>query len=137
MILDFADGSRADDGYRLMQRYIRHAVDSKTEQVVKACGEVFEHEGKIGIRIRHQMQPSFKEGSHSADVAFTKSAIVACSCTCNCADNPCASDAVHVYQIRPHSRWLKKWPNDLARGNTKPRTAGIQCWSGWCTQPNP
>lgn len=81
-ILGFADGSRADDGYRLMQRCVRHAMDSKTEPIVKAQGEVFEHKGELGIRIRHQMQPSFKEGSYKVDVAFTKSALVACSCTC-------------------------------------------------------
>ena len=82
MVIEFAGGSRADDGYRLMQRCIRHAMDSKTEQIIKARGEVVEHNGEIGMRIQHQMQPSFKEGSYSADVVFTKSAIVACSCTC-------------------------------------------------------
>ena len=44
-LLDFANGARADDGYRLMQRCIRHAMDSKTEQIIKARGEIIEHNG--------------------------------------------------------------------------------------------
>ena len=80
--IEFANKSRFDSGYRLLERCVRHAFDSRMPSMSDKCATIIEHDGEIGIKIDFNLPASMKDNVYSAGVAATGSAILCSKCEC-------------------------------------------------------
>lgn len=100
IISKFAEGSRDHGtGHRLKQRCLRHGMDTRTPELAYASGSVITYNGKTGLYIKHRIQASMKQDVYECEVAFTKEAIIANTCTCMC--GCLAQDKVLCVHILP------------------------------------
>jgi hypothetical protein len=85
IIKKFAQGARVRKKViRLWNRSYRHSVDLKSIDIRSCSGQVMEYEGQIGLVLKHVIKASMKSGAYNTQVAFTRTDLVACSCTCQC-----------------------------------------------------
>lgn len=91
---DFANGSRVDSGYRLLERCLRHATDPRSSPLIKTSiklvadqtttqneGLVNDHGGCCVI-LENKVPASMRQSIYNVKVAFSHNKLVACSCTC-------------------------------------------------------
>ena len=82
VFVDFAYGSRAGTGYRLLKRAARHSVDPNMADISDMDCRLFEYEGEIGIEFKGVVAASMRSCSYDACVSFTSSQLLCCKCNC-------------------------------------------------------
>jgi hypothetical protein len=82
IIIDFANRSRLDTGFRLVKRAIRHYDDPETLPIFEAKASVIRYHGEIGFYINHSIKASMKQDVYNVEVSFTMKKIIACKCSC-------------------------------------------------------
>jgi hypothetical protein len=81
-LIQIAKGARIHDGYRLLKRAMRHAMDPQTVSILQAKGSLLEYDGHTCIRIDHEVKASMKSDIYEVSVMFNMEGVVACKCTC-------------------------------------------------------
>jgi hypothetical protein len=79
--VDAAKEARFHDGFRLLKRCLRHALDPQTPSILQAKACVVEYKDKIAIKIETQMKASMKKDVYDVTVVFHEK-ILACKCGC-------------------------------------------------------
>ena len=83
MLIDFAENSRVDSGFRLIARMVRHAWDSRNPPLHQALAKlIVDNKGDIGLRITSKIPASMKKKTYQTEVAATSKEIKCCKCTC-------------------------------------------------------
>jgi hypothetical protein len=82
IIIKFAEGSRIHKAYRLLRRCLRHASDPLFPCFTNANLNIIEHNNEVGINIEHEVRASMSQQQYKVEVAFTKTNLLACRCTC-------------------------------------------------------
>jgi hypothetical protein len=79
----FAAGCRADGGERMKKRILRHSLHSKTLPLdCGGEGEIILYDGRIGMKICHNVSPSYKSGHYDTVCVFNAEDLLACADTC-------------------------------------------------------
>ena len=90
MLIDFANGCRVDSGYRLLQRCLRHAFDTKAEPLLnKKASLILVGDSKVGITLQNNISASMRDSMYDVEVCITHNELLACRCNCKCG---CAGD---------------------------------------------
>ena len=85
LLINFATKSRADSGFRLLKRCIRHALDSQCPSLEGKTATLIKHGDDIGLRIHSDVPASMKkEVVYKSGIAFTENDVLCCKCTCHC-----------------------------------------------------
>ena len=63
LFIDFANGSRAGSGFRLLKRCLRHALDPKAFPLMEndACLFINEEDGEMGLVLNNKVGESMKD----------------------------------------------------------------------------
>ena len=62
VLIKFASQSRADSGYRLLKRSVRHAMDSKCQSLENKTVMLILHGNDIGIHLHSHVPASMRKG---------------------------------------------------------------------------
>ena len=84
ILFRLAGNSRVDSGYRVMQRCIRHATDSKFPSIDTQMATLINHNGELGIHLSALVPASMKNCSYKSEIVLTPTKILCCKCTCPC-----------------------------------------------------
>jgi len=84
LIVNFANGARVHSGLRLMKRAVRHAIDPVTPDIMDATLKLCEYKGEMVFVLIHKVKASMRKSVYNTEVAFTKSDLLACGCSCRC-----------------------------------------------------
>ena len=76
--------SCVDSGYRLLQRCIHHATDSRFPRIDKENKTLINHKGELGIHLRACVPASMKNCSYQSEIVITPTKVLCCKCTCQC-----------------------------------------------------
>jgi hypothetical protein len=83
IINKFVSISHKDSGERMRKRTFRHALDSKTLPLdCGRVGEIFRYGNTLGLKIVHEIAPSYQTDQYDTVTAFTAEDLLACSDTC-------------------------------------------------------
>lgn len=84
MLINFAENSRIDSGYRLLERCVRHGHDPKMNSAFYSTAKLIELEdGTLGMIITMKVPASMeKKKIYTVTIAFTATAILAVECNC-------------------------------------------------------
>ena len=84
MVIDFASKSRVDSGYRLIERCVRHALDSKCPSIQKKTVTLIQHGNEVGMHITSAVPASMDKKMYKTGVVFTATDVLCCECDCHC-----------------------------------------------------
>lgn len=85
LLIDFAAKSRADSGYRLFERHVQHALDSKCPSLEDKNATLILHSDNIGLCIHSDITVLMRKGLvYKPGIPFTENDVICCKCTCNC-----------------------------------------------------
>jgi len=84
MLVNFANGSRVNSGFRLLHRCRRHVLDTKAHDLTKTNATLFlsSDDGNIGIILSNKVPASMKNDLYEVKVACTENKLLACKCDC-------------------------------------------------------
>ena len=82
IIINFATNSRCGSGYRLLKRCLRHGLDPDNKSIRECNGSVIKYNNNIGLLLCHTIKASMNNREYKVKVAFTKTEMICCSCTC-------------------------------------------------------
>ena len=80
----FAANCRVDSGYRVIQRCIRHATDSRFPSIDKEIAKLINYHGELGIHLSATVPASMKNCLYKSEIVLTPTKILCCKCTCPC-----------------------------------------------------
>jgi hypothetical protein len=80
----YAANCRVDSGYRLLQRCIRHATDSRFPMIDKEIAMLINHNGELRIQLSAVVPASMKNCSYMSEIVLTPTKNLCCKCTCPC-----------------------------------------------------
>ena len=82
-IINIAQHSRIDSGYRLLARCVRHGHDPKMQSLFCNCADIIKlHDGSIGMVIKMKVPASMKAQVYETTIAITASDLLATECSC-------------------------------------------------------
>jgi hypothetical protein len=101
MVVHFAEESRIHEAYRLLRRCIRHASDPLFPNIINAEIKLFVTTGNsLGMYIKHKVRASMQQQNYDVEVAYTKSDLLCCKCTCRAGGTDTGrSMCVHVLPL--------------------------------------
>ena len=83
MFIEFAENSRIDSGYRLLERCVRHGHDPKMQSIFYNKAKLIEVEdGSLGIVIKTKVPASMRDKVYTTTIAHTAADILAVECNC-------------------------------------------------------
>lgn len=82
ILVNWAENSRYDTGYRLLERACRHAHDTKGPELCQATGAVVDYQGKTCLKIDATIRASMKDQVYRTCIVISDCDLVACGCTC-------------------------------------------------------
>jgi hypothetical protein len=80
MLVEFAEGSRFDSGFRLLERSCHHTMDSNNPSLYYANGKICEHNGETCLLINGDIHASMKDQCYDCSCVVSGSGIVTCKC---------------------------------------------------------
>ena len=84
-LIDMAQHSRLDDGYRLLKRCIRHAFDSRCKSINGVVASlVKDKDDNIGIRLGTDVPALMRKDIYQTEIVATATDILCCMCSCKC-----------------------------------------------------
>jgi hypothetical protein len=84
-IIDFAEGSRIDSGYRLLARCVRHGLDPRMPTMFDNVARIIKlKDGSVGMVVESQVPASMKSDIYTTTAAFTARDLLAVECNCKC-----------------------------------------------------
>ena len=83
-LVDWATSSRIDSGHRLMQRCLRHTLDTKAHPIITKDIKFFEskEDERLGIILENKIPASMKNSTYDVKIAFTEKDVMCCECSC-------------------------------------------------------
>ena len=99
IICEFAKSARIGNGFRLLARIVRHAMDPMSIDISKARGSISRYENRIVLVLKHTVKSSMKNDLYNVELAFNIENIIACSCTCKA--GACNNERVLYVHILP------------------------------------
>ena len=102
-----AANCRVDSGYRVLQRCIRHATDSRFPSIDKQIAKLINHNGELGIHLSALVPASMKNCSYKSEIVLTPTKILCCKCSCPCGSQNkertlCVHNLPLVYSLTLH-----------------------------------
>ena len=83
MIINIAQHSRIDSGYRLLARCVRHGHDPKMQSLFCNSADFIRlHDGSIGIVIKMKVPASMKAQVYETTIVITANDLLATECSC-------------------------------------------------------
>ena len=83
MIIKFAQNSRIDSGYRLLERCVRHGHDPRMKSLFDNSADIIQLEdGTLGMAINAKVPASMKKDIYDSAIALTADDILAVECSC-------------------------------------------------------
>ena len=84
IFIEFANGSRASSGFRLLKFCLRHAFDPKAFPIMEQNATLFIHgkDGEIGIVLENRIGASMKDVEYNVTLALTSNDLLASQCEC-------------------------------------------------------
>jgi hypothetical protein len=105
MLIDFAEKSRVDSGFRLLARTVRHSFDSRLSPMSDCSAKlIIDGNGEVGIHIKSKIPASMKKDVYDSEIAATSSSLLGCKCTCHCGSQGdervvCVHTNVRLYRL--------------------------------------
>jgi len=78
----FAKNSRVHNGYRLLERAVRHATDPRCPNFMEETASISIHNGVLFLDLCGKVRASMKSNTYDTRVAFLCADLIACTCTC-------------------------------------------------------
>jgi hypothetical protein len=81
-IVSFAEAARLHEGFRLIMRCLRHAIDPQAFSLIYATGYIVLYEEQPALLLHHRVKASMKDQLYEVSVCFTEKTIISCQCSC-------------------------------------------------------
>jgi len=152
----FAQECRIDNGIRILKRAVRHAIDPRMPNFMNDQIEIGIRDNNLYFNINGQVRASMKSALYNTRVAFSKQALLACTCSCQSGcekenRHACIHVLAKAYQltialydglaenllvellVRIRSTDLTKEEHVILRESTKVLmcAAGVRCHDEW------
>jgi hypothetical protein len=105
MLIDFAEKSRIDSGFRLLARTVRHSFDSRLSPMSECSAKlIIDENGEVGIHMKSKIPASMKKNIYDSEIAATSSSLLGCKCTCQSGSHGderivCVHTPVRLYRL--------------------------------------
>ena len=85
IFVEFANGSRASSGFRLLKRCLRHSFDPKAQSIMNKKATLFIHDkdDEMGIVLENTIPASMKDDEYEVKLALTSKDLIATKCQCH------------------------------------------------------
>jgi hypothetical protein len=77
MLINFAENSRIDSGFRLLARTVRHSFDSRLSPMSECSAKlIIDGNGEVGIHIKSKIPASMKKNIYDSEIAATSNSLL-------------------------------------------------------------